>query len=55
MKDKPKMTRTELTRRVNEEAKRMRDAIKNEGGSMTFNQCKIEAKKVFEEEYEIIK
>jgi Fe-S cluster biogenesis protein NfuA len=54
MKVKPKMTKAQLTQRVNEEAKRMRDDIKRQGGNLTFSECKKEARKVFIEEYEIV-
>ena len=52
--NKPTMTKTQLTQRVNEEAKAMRDQIKKQGGNLTFAECKKEARKVFTEEYNII-
>jgi hypothetical protein len=51
---KPTMTKTELTQRVNEEAKIMREDIKKQGGNLTFAECKKEARRVFMEEYNII-
>ena len=54
MREKPTMTKTQLTQRVNEEAKVMRDQIKKEGGNLTLAECKKEARKVFMEEYKIV-
>ena len=54
MKKKPTMTKVQLTQRVNEEAKIMRDDLKKQGQTLTFAECKKEARKVFEEEYEIV-
>jgi hypothetical protein len=51
---KPTMTKQQLTQRVNEEAKVMRDQIKKEGGNLTFAECKKEARKVFIAEYNIV-
>jgi Fe-S cluster biogenesis protein NfuA len=53
-RQKPTMTKQQLTQRVNEEAKVMRDQIKKEGGNLTFAECKKEARKVFTEEYNIV-
>ena len=53
--EKPKITSTELTRLVNEEAKKMRDNIKKEGFSRTFNECKGDARLILLSENEIIK
>ena len=52
--NKPTMTKAQLTQRVNEEAKVMREDIKKQGGNLTFAECKKEARKVFMEEYNII-
>ena len=54
MREKPTMTKAQLTQRVNEEAKLMRDQLKKEGANWTFAECKKEARKVFIEEYRII-
>ena len=54
MRTKPKMTKAELTKRVNEEAKAMIAEIKRQGGRMTLTECKNEARRVFLEEFEII-
>ena len=54
MKDKPTVTKTQLTQRVNEEAKVMRDDIRKQGGNLTFAECKKEARRVFMEEYKIV-
>ena len=54
MKEKPTMTKAQLTQRVNEEAKLMRDQIKKEGGNLTLAECKKEARRVFMEEYKIV-
>jgi len=45
-KMKPKMTKAQLTQRVNEEAKEMREDIKRQGGNLTFSECKKEVRKV---------
>ena len=50
-KEKPKMTKAELKKRVADEAKRMFDDIKQQGGGMTLADCKKEAEKTFKEEY----
>ena len=50
MKNKPTMTKTELTQRINEDAKEMRDNIKKQGGNLSFSECK----KDLTEEYKII-
>ena len=52
---KPKITSNELTRLVNEEAKKMVDNINKEGFSRTFNECKKDARAILLSEYEIIK
>jgi len=54
MIDKPTMTKSQLTHRVNEEAKVTRDHIKKEGGNLTLAECKKEARRVFIEEFRII-
>lgn len=54
MKTKPTMTKTQLTQRVNEEAKIMKDDIKRQGGNLSFAECKKEIRKILEQEYEII-
>ena len=51
---KPTMTKAQLTQRVNEEAKEMRDYIKRHGGTLTFSECKKEVRKVLTENYRIL-
>ena len=54
MRKKPTMTKAELKQRINEEAKIMKEYIKRQGGNLTLAECKREAKRVFEEEYDIV-
>jgi hypothetical protein len=51
---KPTMTKIELTKRVNEEAKEMREDIKRQGGNLTYAECKKELRRVLTEEYQIV-
>lgn len=51
---KPTMTKAQLTQRVNEEAKEMREDIKRQGGNLSFAECKKEVRKVLTEEYKIV-
>ena len=50
MKNKVKITKTQLKMWVNEEAK----AMKVQGVTLTLLECKREAEKIFRQEYEII-
>jgi len=53
-KPRPTITAIELTRRVNEDAKKMRDEIKEQGGHTTFNECKVEARLRLTDKYRIL-
>ena len=48
------ISKIELTRLVNEEAKKMRDIRKAKGDNITFNECKEEVRKTLIKEYNIV-
>tara|TARA_R110002074_G_scaffold281673_1_gene453216 strand:+ start:295 stop:459 length:165 start_codon:yes stop_codon:yes gene_type:complete len=54
MKEKPTLTKTQLTQRVNEDAKAMRDRVKREGGKVSFIECKEKARIILMKEYKIV-
>ena len=54
MEDKIKISQNDFTRRVNEDAKKMRDDLVEQGGTLSFNACKDEIRRELKITHEII-